>query len=58
MVSVNAITSGIKTVYRYGKRLLNVAPELAFGTASEATGAAMRQQKVQSFKRQKPVGEH
>lgn len=51
MVSVNAITSGIKTVYRYGKRLLNVAPELAFGTASEATGAAMKATKGSIFQK-------
>ena len=51
MVSVSAITSGFKTVWKYGKRALEVAPELAFGTASEATGAAMKATKGSIFKK-------
>lgn len=51
MVSVSAITSGIQTVWRYGKRALEVAPELAFGSASEATGAAMKATKGSIFKK-------
>lgn len=51
MVSVSAITSGLKTVWKYGKRVLNVAPELAFGSASEATGAALKATKGSIFKK-------
>jgi len=51
MVSVSAITSGLKTVWRYGKRALEVAPELAFGSASEVTGAAMKATKGSIFKK-------
>lgn len=51
MVSISAISSGLKTVWKYGKRVLNVAPELAFGTASEATGAAMKATKGSIFKK-------
>lgn len=42
MVSVSAITSGLQTVWRYSKRALEVAPELAFGTASAEAGSAMK----------------
>lgn len=51
MVSVSAITTGFKTVYGYGKRLLNVAPELAFGTASEKMGSAMKATNGSVFKK-------
>ena len=51
MVSVSGITSGLKTVWGYGKRALEVAPELAFGTASEAAGKAMKVQKGSVFKK-------
>lgn len=51
MVSISAINSGLKTVWKYGKRALEVAPELAFGTASEATGAAMKATKGSIFKK-------
>lgn len=49
MVSVSAISTGIKTMWRYGKRALEVAPELAFGTASEAAGSAMKATKGSVF---------
>lgn len=49
MVGISAITSGLKTVWKYGKRVLNVAPELAFGSASEVTGAAMKATKGSVF---------
>ena len=49
MVSISGITSGLKTVYSYGKRALEVAPELAFGTASEAAGKAMKGAKGSIF---------
>jgi len=51
MVSVSAISSGLKTVWRYGKRAFEVVPELAFGSASEATGAAMKATKGSIFKK-------
>ena len=51
MVSISGITSGLKTIYRYGRRALEVAPELAFGSASEATGAAMKATKGSIFKK-------
>ncbi len=49
MVSVSAISSGLQTMWRYGKRALEVAPELAFGSASEAAGAAMKATKGSVF---------
>ncbi len=51
MVSISGITTGLKTVYGYGKRALEVAPELAFGTASEAAGKAMKGAKGSIFKK-------
>jgi hypothetical protein len=51
MVSISGITAGLKTVYGYGKRALEVAPELAFGTASEAVGKAMKAKKGSVFKK-------
>ena len=51
MVSISAITSGLKTVWGYGKRALEVAPELAFGTASEAAGKAIKAQKGSVFRK-------
>ena len=49
MVSISAISSGLSTVWKYGKRALEVAPELAFGTASEAAGKAMKATKGSVF---------
>ena len=43
MVSISAITSGVKTFASYGKRILNTTPELIFGTGSEVAGKAMRE---------------
>ena len=51
MVSISGITSGLKTVWGYSKRALEVAPELAFGTASEAAGKAMKAKKGSVFKK-------
>ena len=51
MVSISAISTGIKTMWRYGKRALEVAPELAFGSASEATGKAIKATKGSIFKK-------
>ena len=49
MVNVSSISSGLQTMWRYGKRALEVAPELAFGSASEAAGAAMKATKGSVF---------
>jgi len=51
MVNVSGISSGLQTMWRYGKRALEVAPELAFGNASEATGAAIKATKGSIFKK-------
>ena len=51
MVSISGVTSGLKTIYSYGKRALEVAPELAFGSASEATGKAIKATKGSIFKK-------
>lgn len=42
MVNVSGITSGVRAIWNYGKRALEVAPELAFGTASAKAGSAMK----------------
>ncbi len=42
MVSISAITSGLKTVYKYGKQVLKATPELTFGTSAETVGKAMK----------------
>lgn len=49
MVRVSEISSGLKTVWRYGKRVLEAAPELAFGSASEVTGSAIKATKGSIF---------
>ena len=49
MVSISAITTGLKTVWRYGKKALEVAPELAFGTASESVGKVLKNTKGSVF---------
>lgn len=49
MVSVSGIMSGVSTMWRYGKRALEVAPELAFGTSSQTAGSAMKAAKGSVF---------
>lgn len=51
MVSISAITSGVSKAFGYGKRVLKVAPELAFGTASEKMGSAMKATNGSVFKK-------
>lgn len=48
MVSISAISSGIRTAYRYGSKII---PELGFGTASEAVGQAMKMTKGSAFQK-------
>ena len=49
MVSISGISTGLKTVWRYGKQALEVAPELAFGTASESVGKVLKNTKGSVF---------
>lgn len=49
MVSISGITGATKSIYNYGKRFLNTAPELVLGTAADAAGTAMRKTKGSLF---------